>query len=202
MIEFIKDVDIFSHVKEYDAILLGTNTCYYMRNGFQHQVSLHYPYVYETNLKTKYGDKKKLGTVIECCEENKPAFLLCYINDGLNTRPDIIKDYLSYDSLEKCLKLANSIYRGKRIASTFIGCSKFDGNGDKEKVKDIISSTIKNCDLTIYDYIQKSRDEMYIEVLKQESEIKAVDRKKYYEIVSERKKIEKKLRELNGRAAW
>lgn len=200
MIDYIKDVDLFDHVSEYDAIIVGTNTCYAMRHGFQHKISLYYPYVYEANLNTKYGDSRKLGTVIECKSEGQPTFLLCFINNGINTRPDLKTDFLSYDSLENALKIINVLYKGKHLASTLLGSSKFDGNGDINKIKDIFNKSITSLDLTIYDYEQKSRDEMLKETRDKELAVKAVDLDAYYKMVAERKEKEKKLKELNGRA--
>lgn len=200
MIDYIKDIDLFDHVAEYDAILVATNTCYAMRHGLQRKISLYYPYVYEKNLKTKYGDSKKMGTVLECASEGQPTFLLCFVNNGINTRPDIKTDFLSYDSLENCLKLINVLYKSKHLASTLLGSSRFDGNGDKDKIKKIIERCITDLDLTIYEYEQKSRDEMIKEVMEKERAVKETDRKLYYKMVKERKEKEKKLKELNGRA--
>lgn len=200
MIDIIKGVDLFDHVSEYDAVLIGTNTSCIMRNGIQRKVSLNYPYVYEANLKTNYGDIRKMGKILECKSEGQPTFILCFINNGLNTRPDVNPDFLSYESLEKCLGLVNVLYKGKHLASTLIGSTRFDGNGDVPKIMEIIGRTLKDVDLTIYDYEQKSRDEMVLDIMKRELAVKAVDREKYYKIVAERKEKWKKLKELNGHA--
>ena len=71
---------------------------------------------------------------------------------------------------------------------------------DKDKIKEIIERCITDLDLTIYEYEQKSRDEMIKEVMEKERAVKETDRKLYYKIVKERKEKEKKLKELNGRA--
>ena len=202
MIDYIFDVDLFDHVSEYDAILVATNTSYVMRHGIQRKISLHYPYVYEANLKTKYADIKKMGTILQCEKEGCPTFILCYVNNGINTRPDVKEDFLSYDSLENCLKIVNVLYKGKHLASTFLGSSKFDGNGDKEKIRNIITTSLTDVDLTIYDYEQKSRDEMWKEQYEKEMAVKKIDRVKYYEMVRDRKEKERKIKELNGRTKW
>mgnify|MGYP003315693030 CR=1 FL=1 len=43
-------------------------------------------------------------------------------------------------------------YKGKTIACPLLGCSRFDGNGNREKVLEIINNTIKDVNLIIYDY--------------------------------------------------
>ena len=187
MINIIKDVDLYEHVDEYDAVLIGTNTYCTMSQGIQLQVMLNYPYVYDKNLETKYADPEKLGTIIDCKSDGEPTFCLCFICGG-NFRPDLQKDYLSYESLEKCLRLVNLLYRGKKIAAPLLGASRFDGNGDRDKIIEIFNNTIKDVDLTIYDYHQKSRAEQMKEVREKELEVKKVDREEYYRMVAKRKK--------------
>ena len=197
MIEIIKDVDIVGHFSEYDVILIGTNIYQQMANGVQLAVMLDYPYAYNKNLDTKYGDPKKLGTILECTEKDEPTFCLCFICKG-NFRPDLSKDFLSYESLEKCLKLINVLYRDKRVATTLLGTSRFDGNGDREMVMDIFRKCIKDVKLTIYDYEQKSRPEIMKEVYDKEQEVRSKDYEAYHQMVKERKeKAEERFRK-NG----
>lgn len=202
MIDVIKNVDLFSHVSEYDAVLIGTNISYSMRHGFQRKVAINYPYVYEANISTKYGDINKMGQILECKQQDLPTFIICYINKTFNTRPDKIKDYLDYDALINCVKLINVLYKGKKLASTMIGCSRFDGNGNKDKVLDIFKENAKSFDITLYDYEQKSKDEMYKELLEKEHKIKEKDINLYYKVVAERKKKEELLKKINGRAKF
>ena len=188
MINIIKDVDIYDHFSEYDAILIGTNLYCTMSQGVQLKVMLNYPYAYNKNLETKYGDKDKLGTVLECKSEGEPTFCLCFITKGYNFRPDLESDYLSYEALEKCLNLVNILYKGKNIACPLLGSSRFDGNGNKEKIYEIFNKTLKDVNVTIFDYFQKSRAEENKEVRDRELAVKKVDRKAYYEMVAKRKK--------------
>ena len=188
MINIIKDVDIYDHFSEYDAILIGTNLYCTMSQGVQLKVMLNYPYAYNKNLETKYGDKDKLGTVLDCKSEGEPTFCLCFITKGYNFRPDLESDYLSYEALEKCLNLVNILYKGKNIACPLLGSSRFDGNGNKEKIYEIFNKTLKDVNVTIFDYFQKSRAEETKEVRERELAVKKVDRKAYYEMVAKRKK--------------
>ena len=142
---------------------------------------------YNKNLETKYGDPDKLGTIVQCEQEKSPRFCLCFIYEG-NFRPDIKKDFLSYESLEKCLSLINILYKGKNIATTLLGASRFDGNGDRDKIMEIFERTLTDVNVTIYDYFQKSRAEEMKEVRDNELAVKKVDREAYYQMVSERKR--------------
>ncbi len=197
MIEIIKDADIVGHFSEYDVILIGTNIYQQMANGVQLAVMLDYPYVYNKNLDTKYGDPKKLGTILECSEKGEPTFCLCFICKG-NFRPDLSKDFLSYESLEKCLKLINVLYKGKRVATTLLGTSRFDGNGDRERVMNLFMECVKDVKLTIYDYVQKSRAEAMKEVYEKEQDVRSQDYEVYHQMVKERKeKAEERFRK-NG----
>ena len=197
MIKVVKDIDLYDHVGEFDVVLVGTNNYHIMSHGIQLNIMLNYPYVYDKNLETKYGDPEKLGTVLECKSEGEPTFCLCFICGG-NFRPDLNKDYLSYESLEKCLKLVNILYKGKKVAATLLGTSRFDGNGDRDKVMEIFNNSIKDVDLTIYDYHQKSRSEQLGEIYHKESEMREKDRKAYYEMVRKRKKEAEERFKKNG----
>ena len=169
-----------------------------MSQGIQLKVMLNYHYVQEKNMETKYGDPEKLGTILECTADGEPTFCLCFITAGYNFRPDLQKDYLSYESLEKCLKLVNILYKGKRVACPLLGNSRFDGNGDKNRILDIFTNTITDVDLDIYDYHQKSRAEEMKEIREKELEVKAKDRKAYYEMVAKRKKEAEERFKKNG----
>lgn len=198
MINIVKDVDLYNHFDEYDVILIGTNLYCTMSQGIQLKVMLNYPYVYEENLNTKYGDMEKLGTLLECKKENEPTFCLCFVTKGFNFRPDLEKDYLSYEALEKCLRLVNIKYKGKKVACPLLGSSRFDGNGDSGKIYEIFNNSIKDVDLTIYDYFQKSRAEEMKEVRERELKVKEKDRKAYYEMVAKRKKEAEERFKKNG----
>lgn len=198
MIKIIKDVDLYDHFDEYDIILIGTNLYCTMSQGIQLKVMLNYPYVYNKNLETKYGDIDKLGTILECESEGEPTFCLCFITKGFNFRPDLENDYLSYEALENTLKLVNIRYKGKKIACPLLGNSRFDGNGDKEKIMEIFNTTLKDVECTIFDYFQKSRAEEMKEVRDNELAVKKNDRERYYKMVGERKKKAEERFKKNG----
>lgn len=203
MITIIKDVDLSEEIEKYDLLIVTTSTYCTMANGFEREVSLNYPYVREANLNTKYADVSKMGTIIECSKENEPTFILSFICKGYPYRKNgELVDYLSYESLEKCLKLINAKYKGRTIACPLIGCSRFDGNGNREKVLEIINNTIKDINLIIYDYYQEERNEKRIRIYKEEMEVKKKDYYAYYDMVKKRKEEAEKRFKKNGYARY
>lgn len=184
MIKTIDEIDLIKEVSNYDVILVGTNIYGQLSNGFQRKVRKLYPHVHEANIKTKYGDPAKLGTIVQV--EGTPTFVLCYICKGYGFRPDLEKEYLEYDALEKCLKKANRAFKGKRVASTYLGSSRFDGKGDLNKIIKLFEKCCPDLDLTIYTYFQKSTREESKEEWDRLKEIKKVDIKKYHELCKQR----------------
>lgn len=187
MLTVIKDIDLYDHFDEYDVILIGTNLYCTMSQGIQLKVMLNYPYVFNKNLETKYGDREKLGTILECKADGEQTFCLCFITVGYNFRPDLESDYLSYEALESCLRLVNIKYKGKKVACPLLGSSRFDGNGDKDRIYEIFNKTMTDVDLTVYDYHQLSRAEEMKIWWSAEKEMMESDRDEYYKMVKERK---------------
>lgn len=205
MIKIIENEDLFPHVNEYDLILVGTNVYCNLSNGFQRDVALNYPFVREINFNTKYGDVDKLGSIVLCEDDSEIVkFCLSYICRGFPPRlkKGELIDYLSYESLEKCLKKINVLYKGMNIACPLLGCSRFDGNGNKEKVIELFKQTCTDINITIYDYEQKSRDEKLKEIRTKELEVKEKDYNAYREMVKKRKEEAEKRYKKNGFARY
>ena len=203
MVTVIKDIDLFKEIDKYDLFIVTTNTYCSMTHGFEREVAINYPYVRETNLNTKYGDISKLGSIIECSSENEPTFILSYIVRGYPYRKKgILHDYLSYESLEKCLKLINVRYKGRTIACPMLGCSRFDGNGDKEKVLEIMNTTMTDVDLIVYDYFQTTREEKLKKIYEEEMAVKEKDYYAYYDMVKKRKAEAEERFKKNGHARY
>ena len=151
MLKIIKDKDPIWETDKFDAILIGTSIYNQLNGGFQSKIKYKYPIVDEKNRETKYADFSKLGTRITI--NDTPTISLMYICGY--PRPNI--DTVDYDSLTKCLLTANAEFRGKKVLTTILGSSQFDGNGDKDKCLKIIKDSTKDLDITLYDYEQKKR---------------------------------------------
>lgn len=180
MIEIIKDKDLIWDTDNYDVILLGTNIFCALSDGLQRKMRKKYPRIDEANNRTKYADMTKLGTRITV--EGTPTISLCYI-----CKYKCKNEYLSYDAVENCLRTADIEFAGKNVATTIMGSTYFDGNGDRERLLNIINDNCKKMNLFLYDYEQLSRDEenkrqwLYIQSFKK------TDYKKYKELVEWRK---------------
>lgn len=183
MLDIIEGEPLIGHEKDYDAIVVGTNCYLSLRNGFQREVAMAYPYVEEENMKTKYADPDKVGTIVECKRDGMPTFILAYITFGFNFKGGKTM-YIDYYALEKCLKLINILYSGKSIATTMIGTTEFDGNGDKAKVLEILNKYSKGINITIFDYKQESHGKIHQKgyrrsLLEEKRKSKGVKKKRY-----------------------
>lgn len=158
--EMVKNIFIeeklIEHIKEYDVVLIGTGIKNSMYNGFQKEIAVNFPEVEKINKETKYDDIKKLGTcqvITKYHKDGFPIFVLCYITKG-RYRPDIKPDTLEYASLRTCFEIVNEHFKGKKVATTLMGSSKFEGGGDSKRIYQIIMDTCNDIDLDIYDYEQ------------------------------------------------
>lgn len=187
MVTYIKDVDLFPEIEKYDVVLIGTNIYNILGNGIQRKIRKKYPVVHNANIKTKYADKNKLGTVLTV-DIGGTLIVLCYITGYPNARPDLKTDYLDYDALKKCMEYVNKVFKDKKVATTLIGGSRFDGNGDKNKIISILEQSCSDINLTVYDFFQMSRDEenkaQWLEIQK----YKETDHELYLKLSKERKK--------------
>ena len=141
------------HDGKYDALLIPMSIYNSMNKGFAYEVSHNFKGIREEEKKTPYGDRRKYGTV-HIIKDGSVNFVMCYMHtNGFSKDED--GSFVLYDELKKCLVLVNKEYKGKKVASIIIGSNPDDGNGDRDKILEIIGSTCNNIDLTIYDYEPK-----------------------------------------------
>lgn len=150
--KIIKDKDLIWEVEKYDVILVGTTIYCMLSNGFQSKIRYKYPHVEKANEQTPYGDQRKLGTrlTVEPIEDGHPTISLLYIA----RYPHSKRVFLDYESLENALATANAEFKGKKVATTVLGITPFDGNGERERVLKIMEENTKDLDLDVYDYTQ------------------------------------------------
>ena len=66
-------------------------------------------------------------------------------------------DTVNYEALERCLRTANAEFKGKKVLTTIVGASPFDGNGNKDRCLKIIEESTSDLEIWVYDYKQKKR---------------------------------------------
>lgn len=189
MINFAKNKDLIWETDNYDVILVGTSIYCMLSNGFQGKMNLKYPFLEEENNKTSYGNLNKLGTRITIERENSPIISLMYICK----HPHKTREFISYDALERCLRTAMAEFKGKKIATTLLGCSVFDGNGDRDKILGIMENCTKGYSLDVYDYKQLDKNDE-IELIKRKIiSTKDTNPEKYQEMWNKREEIFKQM---------
>ena len=149
----IVNKDLIFETDKYDVILLGTSTYCMLTNGFQSKMRLKYPFIEDVNNKTNYGAKRKLGKRTTIENENTPIISLLYVCNY----PNKTREFIDYEALENCLRTAAAEFKGKKIATTVIGSSLYDGNGDKERILNIMQESLQGLDVDVYDYKQLDR---------------------------------------------
>ena len=187
MINIIKDKEPIWETDKYDVILVGTSIYNMLSNGFQSKLRLKYPYIEEINNSTNYGDLRKLGKRMTI--QGKPIISLMYIAKYPNSR----REFIDYDALEYALSTANAEFRGKKALTTMLGCSKFDGNGDKDKVLEIINRTANNLELDVYDYLQLEKRKEIALHFKKIKEFETTEPEKFNQLWPIRKELIKDL---------
>lgn len=149
MVTIIKDKEAIYDTEQYDVVLMGLSTHNIFMGNFQGKMAVKYPIVEKVNDSTPYGDIRKLGKCITI-HDNTPIISLMYIC----TYPSRKDNFIDYEGLRKCLETANNDFKGKKVMTTLLGTTKFDGKGDREKCLKIIEETTKDLDLYIYDFEQ------------------------------------------------
>ena len=110
-------------------------------------------------------------------------FCLCYISRG-RYRPDKIPDTVDYEALASCLSLINKNFPGKRVATTIIGHSPYEGGGDRDKIMKLLEEKLPDVDLYVYDYEQvdyRLEDNLTYKTIKYDYFTKKITREEYYE---------------------
>lgn len=150
MINIIKGNDLINDIFDYEVILFSMGINNSMGNNFSYEIGLNFPQVKENENLSKYGDKKKLGTINETIVDDV-IFCACYINNG-GYKKDKDGKFIKYEDLRSCLKLINNKYKNKSIACPIIGSYKYDGNGDKDEIIKMFDQECCNCRIFLYDY--------------------------------------------------
>ena len=163
--ETIHNKQLIEDIYKYDVIIYGMGINNAMNNGILYDIALNFPEVKDSEDCTGYGDMRKYGNIHEIKISGGLIFCACYCYDvGLKNKNN---SFIVYDFLKSCLKQVCKKYKRKKIASPIIGCSPYDGNGDKEKIISIYNEMFSDgYDITLYDVDQQDfKKERYKEAV-------------------------------------
>lgn len=177
----IRDKDLIWDTDNFDVVLVGTNTYCLLSDGFQRKMRKKYPYISDANNTTPYADPRKLGKRLTI--QGKPIISLCYMSTYKSKN-----EFIDYQALENCIKTANIEFNGLNVVTTVMGSSRFDGNGDRDRIMKILEENSDKMNLTVYDYFQMSRAEENKKQWKYIQSFKKTDYEKYKKLSDERKK--------------
>jgi len=133
----------------FDVIAHGCNCFCTMGAGIAKGVALQFPQAYEADLRTRKGDKAKLGTC---------SFVDIRTERGVVT---VINAYTQFDyrgrgvkadygAIRSCLRWICDTYPKAKIGLPKIGAGL--AGGDWSKIEGIIEDELRNVDVTIVEY--------------------------------------------------
>lgn len=136
-----------------DVILHQVNCMGVMGSGVAKQVKNRYPKaysVYKDMCDSRRGDPEGLlGYAQAVLVEDVPKKYVCNLFAQLRYGRD--RMHTDYDSLEKCFRSANTMFKGQRVAIPYrIGCDR--GGGDWSVVSSMIERCLVDCDVTLYKF--------------------------------------------------
>lgn len=187
MVNIISGKDAITKTDDYDVVLVPTSIMCNLSDGFQRKIKIKYPFVDRINNKTPYGDERKLGT-LEIID-GYPIIVLCFLTKKVKGKVC----FIDYEVLKKCLITINNTFKGKKILSTVMGGTEFDGNGDKEHILEIFNTVLTDVDIDVYDYKQLPYKKEINYILNKINELKGVNDALYNEMNNKRNNLLKKL---------
>lgn len=133
----------------FDVIAHGCNCFCTMGAGIAKGIKTSFPAAWEVDLKTKPGDRSKLGTCTSAVVSTT-AGELTVVNayTQFDWRGTGLK--ADYRAITTCMDWIGSHYQGKRIGLPKIGAGL--AGGDWNRIMDIIERSLGRHDLTIVEY--------------------------------------------------
>lgn len=152
MVNIVNRENLIEEVKNYDVVLFPMGVNNSMNKGFSYEIGLNFPQVKNNENRSNYGDLRKFGTINSIVVDDI-TFVSCYVhNGGYNKKSEC---FINYEYLDSCLKEVVNKFNGKKIVSPIIGANLSDGNGDKKKIISIFENRFTECDITLYDFIER-----------------------------------------------
>lgn len=132
--------------KDINVILHVANIYCTMQAGVALAIKNKYPEAYQADLKTKYGDKSKIGTFSWAKTSDDKVICNLYAMKGLGTKERQLDYEAFYSCLEQIKKLIEGSTKQYKIGIPYlIGCSL--AGGDWEICKPMINSVFAQSDI-------------------------------------------------------
>lgn len=142
---------------EFDVIIHGCNCFNKMGAGFARDVRIHFPEAYAADLKTKYGDPNKLGTisfakVVRAAKQGDVNFIGSFfvVNAYTQFNYGAMHHEFDYNALRNAFKAVKKEFTGLRIGYPMIGSGL--GKGDWSMISRVIDEELDGEDHTVIIY--------------------------------------------------
>ncbi|HEX3132517.1 MAG TPA: macro domain-containing protein [Planctomycetota bacterium] len=133
----------------FDVIGHGCNCMCSMGAGIAKSIRRQFPAAYEADLKTKRGDRAKLGTCTHVTLQLDQRSLVI-VNAYTQFDWRGTGDRLDYDALRRAMTWMATTFTGKRFALPCIGTGL--AGGEWSRIEAILSGAFADEDLTIVEY--------------------------------------------------
>lgn len=128
---------------EIDVLMHGCNCFNTMGAGIAKHIRTRFPEAYNADLKTKKGDKSKLGNYsFATLEINGKTQVI--VNAYTQFTYGREKDHFSYDTFPTLLIKINKEFAGKKLGLPLIGCGL--AGGDEPRILEMIQSYLTDVD--------------------------------------------------------
>lgn len=135
--------------EEFDVIIHGCNCFCDMGAGIAKQIKEKFPDAYNADLKTKKGDKSKLGTV-STAKIHKAGRVLTIVNGYTQFADEGQGILVDYDALRSVMKAVKEQFSGQKIGYPKIGAGL--AKGDWDIISMIIDKELEGEDHTCVEY--------------------------------------------------
>lgn len=149
------DLLALAKLGEFDAIAHGCNCFNTMGAGIALQIAREFPAARLADMRTKKGDRAKLGTVTAAGTGFRAPTNLhldvvnCYTQYDVASQAG--EDVLDYDAVEKCMAELATRYKGRCIGLPKIGSGL--AGGDWNRIQGIIEKTLTpHADVTVVNF--------------------------------------------------
>lgn len=141
-----------------NVIVHGCNCFHKMGGGIARQIKQIYPEAYNADLRTDYGDIKKMGDFSYVVTENKFTGNELYIINAYtqyNYGGDPYKIYADYDAIEHVMIKIQHFFVDSHDIQFKIGFPKIGSGlagGDWNKISNIINNVFENRTVYVYEF--------------------------------------------------